>query len=385
MRYERENIQHLTAYTPGEQPAGAERVIKLNTNENPYPPIEPVMQAIRTLPAESLRKYPSPAALSFRRTAAQVHGLAPDQVIATNGGDELLRLAISVFCEPRTPVPARHGIGVADPSYSLYPILAATHGTPVVTVPLKTNYELPDDLEAKMLAAGVGLVLLVNPHAPSGTLTPLPRLEKLARSLMGHAVLLIDEAYVDFATQDALPLVRKESGLNNVLLLRTMSKGYSLAGLRFGYGLGSANLIAALDKARDSYNTDALAQAAATAALTNRALAAESWEKVIAQRTRMVNELTKRGWHVAPSQTNFLLAVPPKPDGESASRRAIAAASARLSGDAGVPFAKSIYEYLKARNILVRYFDLEGLRDKLRITIGTPDENTAVLEALDAM
>ena len=368
MPYERDNIQALTAYTPGEQPQSTERVIKLNTNENPYPPIAPVMEAIRSLPGEALRKYPSPAAMTFRKTAAQMHGVDVDQIIATNGGDELLRLAISVFCEPRTDLQVRGGIGVVEPSYSLYPVLAAAHDTSVTRVALAADYSLPDHLEKKMIDEGVGMVMLVNPHAPSGALTPLSRLEKLARSLKGQAVLLIDEAYVDFATHDCLPLVRKESGLDNVLLLRTMSKGYSLAGLRFGYGIGSANLIAAMDKARDSYNTDALSQAAATAAVANRALASESWKKVIQERSRMTKELTKRGWHVFPSQTNFILTVPP----------------AALSGDAKVPAARTIYESLKARNILVRYFDHEGLRDKLRITIGTPEENDAVLEALDS-
>lgn len=369
MPYERANIQNLSAYTPGEQPQSGERIIKLNTNENPYPPIAPVMEAIRNLPGESLRKYPSPAAMNFRKTAAHVHGVGIDQIIATNGGDELLRLAISVFCDPSAATTGVGGIGVVEPSYSLYPVLAAAHDTPVTRVPLNADYSLPDDLEKRMLDAGVAMVMLVNPHAPSGALIPLSRLDKLASALQGQAVLLIDEAYVDFATHDCLPLVRKESGLDNVLLLRTMSKGYSLAGLRFGYGIGSANLIAAMDKARDSYNTDALSQAAATAAVANRALAAESWKKVIAERSRMTKELTKRGWHVFPSQTNFILTVPPT----------------ALSGDAKVPAARTIYESLKARNILVRYFDHEGLRDKLRITIGTPEENDAVLGALDQL
>jgi len=369
MPYERNNIQALSAYTPGEQPQSTQRVIKLNTNENPYPPIEPVMEAIRALPAESLRKYPSPAAMNFRKIAAQVHEVSPDQIIATNGGDELLRLAISVFCEPRTSQSSRGGIGVVEPSYSLYPVLAAAHDTSVTSVPLNADYSLPDDLEEKMLAAGVNVLLLVNPHAPSGALIPLRRLDRIASQLQGKAVLLIDEAYVDFATQDCLPLVQKSSGLDNVLLLRTMSKGYSLAGLRFGYGIGSANLIAAMDKARDSYNTDALSQVAAAAALDYRHLAAHSWAKVIQQRERMTKELTRRKWHVFPSQSNFILTTPP----------------ARLSGDTKIPAAKSIYEYLKARNILVRYFDHEGLRDKLRITIGTAEENDAVLAALDQM
>ncbi len=462
MPYERENIQRLAAYTPGEQPAAVgvdgqvKRVIKLNTNENPYPPIEPVMQAIRTLPGESLRRYPSPSAMTFRKTAAQVHSaasgvaLTAGNIIATNGGDELLRLAITVFCEPvpnsppsqggagggldarqleaagfrnasdigairnddrptlpqplpkregsptaSTPtVSPRRGIGVAEPSYSLYPVLAETHDTPTVRVDLTADYDIPGDFEDRMLTAGVGLVLIVNPHAPSGRLYPVERLERMARKLMGHAVLLIDEAYVDFAQRDCLPLLAEKAGLDNVLLLRSMSKGYSLAGLRFGYGIGHANLIAAMDKARDSYNTDALAQAAATAAVANRSLAAESWKKVIAERTRMTAELTKRGWRVFPSQSNFLLAVPPaNATAGPPSRQGGAFKSAGLKqappcrdgapAHLQPPLAKQIYESLKARDILVRYFDLDGLRDKLRITIGTPEENTAVLEALD--
>ena len=361
MRYERENIQQMSAYTPGEQPQGAQRVIKLNTNENPYPPIEPVMEAIRSLPAEALRKYPSPAAMQFRKTAADVHGVSHEQVIATNGGDELLRLAISVYCEPHPETKQRRGIGVCEPSYSLYPVLAKAHDTPVTAVPLKADYDIAVDFEEQVIAAGVGLVLIVNPHAPSGRQYAVERLQTMAEKLRGHAVLLIDEAYVDFAERDCLPLVQAQTArqLDNVLLLRTMSKGYSLAGLRFGYGIGHAGLIAAMDKVRDSYNTDALSQAAATAALANRPLAAESWKKVIAQRDRMTRELQQRGWQVFPSQSNFLLAIP------------------------GTSSARQIYESLKARDILVRYFDHEGLRDKLRITIGTPEQNDAVLKALD--
>jgi histidinol-phosphate aminotransferase len=410
MPYERDNIQHMAAYTPGEQPQGETRVVKLNTNENPYPPIEPVMQAIRSLPAEMLRRYPSPAATTFRRTAAKVHGLTPDHVIATNGGDELLRLAVTTFCDPclhcppvqagtggasslnpsqaqnvdassqvgatlPRPLPSkegsrmRRGIGVCEPSYSLYPILAEAHETPVTRVQLNDDYSIPDHFEDAVIHAGVGLVLIVNPHAPSGTLYDLPRLLRIAQRLKGHAVLLIDEAYVDFADRDAIELLSPRYDLDNVLLLRSMSKGYSLAGLRFGYGLGHANLIAAMDKSRDSYNTDALSQAAATAALEHRDLAAESWRRVKAERSRVRASLLTRGWRVFPSQSNFVLAVPPT--------------EAPPCRD-GAP-ARRIYEQLKSRNILVRYFDLDGLRDKLRITIGTPQENDAVLAALDEL
>jgi histidinol-phosphate aminotransferase len=350
----------LEAYTPGEQPQQG-RVVKLNTNENPYPPPDEVMQALRSVPADALRRYPPPTAPRFRETAARVHSLSPEQVIATNGGDELLRLAVTVFCEPRgTDQPHRSagGLGVAEPSYSLYPVLAAIHDTPITRVPLGEDFNLPDDFADRLNDAGCRLAILVNPHAPSGRLEPLEKLEAVARRFRG--VLLIDEAYVDFASHDALPLLRPEQGLSNVLLLRTFSKGYSLAGLRFGYGLGHRDLIAALDKARDSYNTDAVSQAVATAALEHRDKAALTWRKIIAERNRLTRELTHRSFKVYPSQSNFLLVAPPFD-------------------------ARTAYEKLRDRGIFVRYFDYQRVRDKLRITVGAPNENDALLAALDQL
>lgn len=355
MAYERSNIERLHAYVPGEQPQTA-RVVKLNTNENPYPPAPAVLEAVRAVSAESLRRYPPPRAEQFRQVAAKVHGVRPENVIATNGGDELLRLAVTVFCEPSGE--GRGGLGMAEPSYSLYPVLAEIHETPVHRVPLNDDFSLPMDFAAKLNDAGCRLAFIVNPHAPSGRRQPLEQLERIAREFRG--VLLVDEAYVDFAEQDALPLLDAAKGLDNVILLRSLSKGYSLAGLRFGYGIGVAHLIEAMDKARDSYNTDVLSQAAACAALEHRAVARESWQKVIAERRRVSDELAARGWEVWPSESNFLLAKPPA-DG---------------------PDAVKLYESLKAEQIFVRYFDQDRLRDKLRITIGTPEQNDALLQAL---
>ncbi len=358
MSYERDNIRKLHAYAPGEQPATT-KVVKLNTNENPYPPADAVLRAIREVAAESLRRYPPPRADQFRAVAARVHGLSPDQVIATNGGDELLRLMVSVFCNP-----ARGGgLAVAEPSYSLYPVLADIHDTSVARIALREDFSLPDAFAQQVLAAGCRLVMIVNPHAPSGRLEPIDTLRSLAHSLRGEAVLLIDEAYVDFARSDALPLLR-DPALDNVVLLRTLSKGYSLAGLRFGYGLGASGVVAALDKARDSYNTDILSQHAAVAALESRDVAALSWNKVIAERTRLTQALRSRRWTVLDSDSNFVLATP------EALRQ-------------GSSTASTIYAALKSRNIFVRYFDQDRLRDKLRITVGTPEQNDALLAALD--
>jgi histidinol-phosphate aminotransferase len=358
MPYERENIRRLSPYVPGDQPQGRS-VVKLNTNENPYPPCNAVIESIRTVDAEALRRYPQPQAARFRETAAEVHGLVPGQVIATNGGDELLRLAVTACCAPDPG----GGICIAEPGYELYRVIAAIHDTPVHGVPLTEDFGLPDDFARSALEAGSSLAIIINPHAPSGRLETLEKLHDLARELLGRAVLLIDEAYVDFSSRDALPLVRRDSGLDNVLLLRSLSKGYGLAGLRFGYGLGHPGLIAALDKARDSYNTDVLSQVAATAALEHRGEAARTWRAVQDERRRVGEALRARDFNVLPSEANFILVRPP--------------------AGGGRPSAAEIFTRLKNKSIYVRYFDRDRLRERLRITIGTPAENDRLLAALN--
>jgi histidinol-phosphate aminotransferase len=352
MAYERKNIATMHGYVPGKQPPGSD-TIKLNTNENPYPPCAAVMDALRAIAPDALRKYPPPAADELRAAAAALHGVVSEQIVAVNGGDELLRLAFTTFVEPGAP------IGVVEPSYSLYPVLAEVHGSPVVRVDTESDWSLPHDLGARMRSAGVKLLLLVNPQAPSGHLTPASRLSQLAREIDG--VLLVDEAYVDFVDpelgHDALSLVNAH---DNVLVLRTFSKGYSLAGLRAGYGVGAASLIAPLLwKTRDSYNLDVIAQRLATTALAHRSEAALTWHKVRAERARLGQALAALGFAPSPSQTNFLLARVPQST----------SAPALLRG-------------LEERGVLVRYFDAPRLHDKLRITVGTPEENERLLRAL---
>lgn len=357
MAYERAHLRRLHGYTPGKQPSGLERVIKLNTNENPYPPSQAIMHALHETSAESLRRYPPPLADAFRAVAAETHGLTPAHVMAVNGGDELLRLAITTFIDPGQP------LGVCEPSYSLYGVLAALHDSPLATVPLEDDWSIPANALESWKEAEAQLVFVVNPHAPSGRLTPVDDLARLAEGLQG--VLLVDEAYVDFVDPergyDSVELVRR---FDNVLLLRTLSKGYSLAGLRFGYALGHPDLIAPmLTKTRDSYNVDVIAQRLATAALTHRADAAASWHKVRTERSRVTRELEALGCAVTPSQSNFVLADIPAEHGA----------------------AGAIEKALEARGVLVRYFDQPRLRDKLRITIGTPEENDALLTELRAL
>lgn len=352
MGYERSSIAAMRGYVPGKQLA-SKTVIKLNTNENPYPPVPEVMQALSQLDPERLRRYPPPAADAFRELAAQLHGLSPDHVVAVNGGDELLRMVVTTFVDPGQP------IGVVDPSYSLYPVLAAIHGSPVVGVDARADYSPPADLATRMNDAGVKLLLVVNPHAPSGQLTSPATLSQLAASFRG--VLLIDEAYVDFVDpelqHDVVPLLTRH---DNVLLLRTLSKGYSLAGLRFGYGLGCPELIAPLLwKTRDSYNVDAISQILACAALQHRDKAAANWAAVRSERSRLSAGLRELGFSVHPSQSNFVLAVVPQ--GAS---------------------APELHRGLEQREMLVRYFDEPRLRDALRISIGTPAQNDRLLQLL---
>ena len=355
MGYERANIAAMHGYVPGKQPTSPD-AIKLNTNENPYPPCAAVMQALSQVPADALRRYPPASADGFRDAAAALHGVAREQVVAVNGGDELLRLAITTFVEPGAP------IGILEPSYSLYPVLAQVNDSPVVRFEAGADGALPEGLAGRMNAAGAKLLMLVNPHAPSGRLEPAAHIANVARDFDG--VLLVDEAYVDFVDpalgHDVVTLIAQH---DNLLVLRTLSKGYSLAGLRFGYGLGAAELIAPLLwKTRDSYNVDAIAQRVATAALEHRAQAAETWSKVRKERARLHAALTALGFHAGDSQSNFLLA--------------------RVPGGASAP---ALQQGLEQRGVLVRYFAEPRLLDALRITVGTAEQNDRLLRELASL
>ncbi|MDN5869165.1 MAG: histidinol-phosphate transaminase [Nitrococcus sp.] len=354
MPYERDSILRMAGYTPGEQPDNP-RAIKLNTNENPYPPPEPVLAALKAISSERLRRYPPPTSSALREAIAALHAVGASNVVTTNGGDELLRLAITTFVDPGKP------IGIADPSYSLYPVLAGVNGSPVVRAPMDEAWQLPADFATCMNRAGVKLTFLVNPHAPSGTLLDAAAIAALAQALDG--VLLVDEAYVDFVdparNHDAVSLTHEQ---DNLLILRSFSKGYSLAGLRLGYGIGARGLIEPIaTKTRDSYSVDAIAEQLGLAALAHREHAAQTWDAVRGERTRLATTLHGLGLECAPSESNFLLARVPD----------------TLGGG-----ARALYEALKARAIFVRHFDQPRLHDRLRITVGTPPENEALLDAL---
>jgi histidinol-phosphate aminotransferase len=357
MTYERDNIQRMAGYQWGEQPRDP-RTIKLNTNENPYPPAPAIAEALARFDPAVLRTYPQPTADPLRDRLAALHGVDRHQIIVTHGGDEALRLAMTTFVDPGA------AFGMAEPSYSLYPVLAEIQDARTVGVPLAADWSLPADFAETLNAAGARLTCVVNPHAPSGVLLDADTIADLASRLDG--VLLVDEAYVDFVdpdhAHDLAPLTRR---FDNLLLLRTFSKGYSLAGLRLGYLIGAPGLIEPLiTKTRDSYNVDAISQVLGEAAIANRAYAADTWRRVREDRARLYQGLVQLGFDAPPSETNFLLARVP--------------AAARLD-------AATIQAALKARGILVRYFAAPGLDDRLRITVGTPEQNQRLLDELQSL
>jgi histidinol-phosphate aminotransferase len=346
-RFVRPNVREMHGYAPGEQPGPGERVVKLNTNENPFPPSPKVIAAIQNIEPEMLRRYPNPTADLFREAAAALLDVKPDMILAGNGSDDILTIATRTF------VPPGGTLAYPEPTYSLYPVLAQLEEAKVVTVAWERDYSLPTDalLETKAHA-----IYLANPNAPTGTFVSPMKVEELAKKFEG--LILIDEAYVDFAEDDCVPLVRE---YENVVISRTLSKAYSLAGLRFGYAVGQVHVIAEMMKVKDSYNTDAVSVVAATAAIQDQAYAERSWDHVRQERQRLSSELTQMGWRVIPSQANFILVTCPNGNGREA------------------------YLGLKQQGILVRYFDKPGLSDKIRITVGSMQENNALLGGIKAL
>jgi histidinol-phosphate aminotransferase len=344
-RFLRPGIQAMAAYTPGEQPR-AEGFIKLNTNENPYPPSPKVAAAIEEyLASGRLRKYPDPLGTAFRNVAAKVLGVEADGIVIGNGSDDILTILTRAF------VPEGGVVVSLTPSYLLYQTLANIQGARFQTVPFTSDWSVPSPWPAPE----AHLTLIANPNSPTGTLIPVPTLENLASQLLGP--LVIDEAYVDFAEANALRLHR----LPGVIVTRTLSKSYSLAGLRFGFAVTQPDLARQLIKVKDSYNCDALSLAGAAAAFGDQDYLHETKRKILVTRERLTQELRSLGFVVLPSQTNFVWA-----------RRS----------DRPV---QSIYEALKNRKILVRYMNYAEYGDGLRISVGTDAEIDLLLDELRAM
>lgn len=348
-------LRRLHGYVPGEQPK-IRGLIKLNTNENPYPPSGRVLRAIRAATDARLRLYPNPTAQPLRERLAKMHGCRPENIIVGNGSDELLALAVRAFVEPAgTASKARSMVQYFTPSYSLYPVLAEIHGAGRNAVPLQEDFSIPGP--AGLAKSGwrrdAALSLVTTPNAPSGRGYPTSQLSALCRGQRG--VVVLDEAYVDFAAENALPLAL---ALPHVLVARTFSKAYSLCFLRVGYFVGHPEIISALDKIRDSYNVNGLGQAAALATLDDLGYYRKNFRRVRATRERLASELDALGFFVCPSQANFLLVRPPR-----------------------FPASEWLGK-LRDKKILVRWFDQPGIRDFLRITIGTDAEAAALVRAV---
>jgi histidinol-phosphate aminotransferase len=329
---------------PGEQPAPGRRVVKLNTNENPYPPSPRVLEALGAALNERLRLYPDPEAHGLRARAAVVYGVPLDHVLAGNGSDECLALLMRAIVDPGDRV------AFPVPTYSLYETLVAVQGGTAVRVPWPGDFALP---AAALVEARARLTFLCNPNSPSGTLVPTALVEDLARRIEG--VLVVDEAYVDFARESAMALVTRYP---NVVVLRTFSKSFSLAGLRIGLAFGTPELLAGLRTVKDSYNLDRLALVAAEAALDDLDHMRANVARVRTTRVRLEKALAGLGFTVLPSEANFVLA-------------------RRPGSDLG-PLARA----LAARDILVRHFPAPEVRDALRITVGTDEEIDILLAAL---
>jgi len=335
----------MRGYVPGEQPQD-KRYIKLNSNENPYPPSPRVLEALHRAVGEDLRLYPDPVANRLRDTAATVYGFRRENIVVGNGSDDLLTMLIRTF------VDAGDRVAFPTPTYSLYDTLVALQAGKVIEVPYPADFSLPSlltEVDAK-------LTFLCHPNAPSGVLHPLSAVEALAYAVRG--VLVIDEAYVDFAEENALALVHQYP---HVVVLRTFSKSFSLAGLRIGLAFGHPDLINELMKVKDSYNVDRLSMVAAVAALEDYDWMRHNVNKIRSTRSRLMEGMRELGYFVYDSQTNFVLA-------------------RKVGMD-----QQAVYVGLKDCGFLVRYFSTPELSDCLRITVGTDEQIDQLLTALQEL
>lgn len=347
MKYGRELLKGVEGYVPGEQPQGR-RFVKLNTNENPYPPSPRVTAALSNFDMDRLRKYPDPVFREFREACAARYGCeSADWVIAGNGMDELVALVLRTFVDPGDEVLT------AYPTYSLYEVLCQLHGCPLKYVDLDEDFQLTDEF----FNTPARLCFLARPNAPSGISVPRAAVERLCTEFDG--IVVIDEAYVDFADDHCLDFPRR---FENAIVMRTFSKSFSLAGMRIGTAVARPAIINEFLKTKDSYNLNAVAQAVGVAAMEDYAHMEASAGKVCTTRERVREELEAMGFDVPDSQANFLLAF-----------------------WYGTPTAKEIFERLREEGILVRYFNSRRLESALRITIGTEEECDELLAALRGM
>ncbi len=347
--YWTELVKRLTPYVPGEQRSGND-VVKLNTNENPYPPSGLVVQAIADVSPDSLRRYPDPQSTELRKTLADYHSVTIDQVFVGNGSDEILALAFMAFFKGKAP------LQFPEISYSFYPVYCDLLSITPHKIPMNSDFSLP----LTQLGGDCGGIIFPNPNAPTAIAVSKTDIEQLLQNNSG-TVVLIDEAYADFGAESVIDLINQYP---NLVVSRTFSKGRSMAGLRLGAAFASADLIEGLCRVKDSFNSypvDAVAQAAGIASIGDENYYRETIRKIIATRERTTELLKAQGYKVLPSKANFIFASPP--DGDAA----------------------RIFTELNKRNILVRYWNKDKLNQWLRITIGTDSEMDQLMEALNKL
>jgi len=341
-------IARMEPYVPGEQPRPGEQLTKLNTNENPYPPSPFVRRAIVKAATSALRLYPAPNADDFTLAASRAYAVPQKMILAGNGSDELLAMLF------RAVLDRGDKVACAQPTYSLYDTLAQIQDAHVIKIPLGPSFKPP--LQA-LTRERAKLTIVCSPNSPCGTPAPRAALDVMARAL-GERLLVIDEAYADFAEAHALDLARRHK---NVIVLRTLSKSFSLAGMRLGLGFAHPHLLGQLLKVKDSYNLNRLAIAAGAAALSDLPWMRRNVERVKRTRTLTEARLRRMGFEVPPSQANFVMA--------------------RMANQNLAALAAS----LRRRGILVRHFPRSVFNDALRISIGTPAEMRKLFDALEPL
>ena len=339
-------VKGLTPYVPGEQPK-LQNLVKLNTNENPYGPSPAVLAAVHEAVSDSLRLYPDPNADALKETLAAYHGVARNEIFVGNGSDEVLAFVFQALLQHGAPVL------FPDVTYSFYPVYCGLYGIDFVKVPLNEAMEIrPEDLRQPC-----GGIIFPNPNAPTGIGMAVATVEQIAAE-HPDTVVVVDEAYVDFGAESAIPLVRRYP---NLLVVQTLSKSRSLAGLRVGFAIGHPDLVEALDRVKNSFNSyplDRLALAGAVAAYQDEAYFQQTRRAIIASRETLVAQMRELGFEVLPSQANFIFARHPRED------------------------ALRLAQGLRERSVIVRHFKQARIDQYLRVTVGTDQECAALIEAL---
>ncbi|RLD11318.1 MAG: histidinol-phosphate transaminase [Chlamydiae bacterium] len=341
MKWVRPQINNLHPYIPGKQVTG--KVVKLNANENPYPPSLGAIAVLSEINTDNLRLYPDAIAVNLRKVAANIFDVDDDQIVIGNGSDDVLTMIIRTFLD------VGDSISVVDPTYTLYETLAEIQGARTEIYPLNNDYSLPDSF----FQTECKVIFLPNPNAQTGTLFPTEQIERLCGN--NNSVVVIDEAYTDFSGVSSIPLIKK---YDNLIVLRTVSKSYSLAGIRVGFGISNKNFISAMMKVKDSYNVNAVSQLIAAEAIIDRKQFNWNIGKIIETREWFSKSLSDLGWKVTPSAANFILVEPVKDSPEA------------------------VKEKLEAAGILIRHFNTPRLKNKLRISIGTDEQMKNLLKVI---